>query len=113
MNSVPVHSAKKKPVGHNRGNSLQNSNLRTARSSLLFSLLLLCFYAVSAQAGTNIDYAKDGKVAAAACFDHLSGKPPTTAITNAGFVLRKNTKRYSLFYKPPTKGGGIYSGAFR
>ncbi|MFY9211843.1 MAG: hypothetical protein WAO69_12000 [Aestuariivita sp.] len=86
--------------------------LITIARQATIAVLCCAFCLPAAQAGSKTDYAKDGKVAAKACFDHLSGKPPTTAIRKAGYVVWKNDKRFILFYKPTENGDGPFLGAF-
>ena len=78
---------------------LQYFHIHAGFACLIAIVLAFSSGAASAAGKTQIDYASDGKVVAAACLAFLEGKPPTAAINRSGFKTRKNNKRGFTFQK--------------
>jgi hypothetical protein len=79
-------------------------HLPSVCAALVSLALLLWAHPALAAGQTEINYTKDGKATATACMAHLAGKPPTTAINQAGFETRKNTRKVAIFQKWPRGG---------
>lgn len=80
-------------------------HVQAALAGIVSLVLLLLSDPAIAAGTTEINYTKDGKLTAAACLDHLTGKPPTTAISQSGFRTKSKTKRGTIYQK--TKTGGF------
>ena len=67
--------------------------------------MVLCSGPALAAGKAEINYARDGKVIAAAGRAQLAGKPPTTAVNQAGFATKKSNRRVTQYRKDA--GGGL------
>lgn len=83
----------------------RDDHLRTACAALFSLGLALWFQPALATGSTEINYTSDGKATATACLAHLAGKPPTTAINQAGFETLRNTRKFTAYQK--RSGGGL------
>lgn len=79
---------------------LQLLATRATFVSLAPALALVLWTIPALAAGqTEINYARDGKATMTACLAHLAGKPQTTAMNQAGFETKTNTKKFTVYQK--------------